>query len=87
MKNSLFYILFIFLFFPNSLLSENLNIQSKNILIDKNSKLTIFENEVVAKDEKGNEFRTSRATYDKKSNLLQSKDETTILTSKGFKVC
>ena len=86
MKNSLFYILFIFLFFPNSLLSENLNIQSKNILIDKNSKLTIFENEVIAKDEKGNEFRTSRAEYDKELNLLQSKDETTILTSEGFKV-
>ena len=40
-------------------------------LIDKNSKLTIFENEVVAKDEKGNEFRTSRAEYDKELNLLQ----------------
>ena len=57
MKNSLF-IYFLFFIFSNPLLSENLNIQSKNILIDKNSKLTIFENEVIAKDEKGNEFRT-----------------------------
>ena len=86
MKNSLFYIFLIFLFFPNSLFSENLSIQSKNILIDKNSKLTVFENEVVAKDEKGNEFRTNRAEYNKKFNLLKSKDETTILTSEGFKV-
>ena len=47
-------------------------------------KLTIFENDVVAKDQKGNEYRTSYAEYDKNLSLLKSKGETTILTSEGF---
>ena len=64
------------------MLSENLNIQSKNILIDKNTKLTIFKNDVLVKD--GNEYRTDYAEYDKNLNLLNSKGKTTIITSQGF---
>ena len=40
MKNNFFYIFFALIFFSNSLFAENLNIQSKNISIDKSSKLT-----------------------------------------------
>ncbi len=86
MKNKFLYILIFFIFFSKPLFSESLNIQSKNISIDKNSKLTVFENEVVAKDEKNNEFRTNYAEYDKNLRLLKSKGETKILTSEGFVV-
>lgn len=86
MKNNFFYIFFALIFFSNSLFAENLNIQSKNISIDKSSKLTVFKNEVVAKDNKGNEFQTNYAEYDKNFSLLKSKGETTILTSEGFLV-
>ena len=85
MKNKFLYILF-FIGFSNPLFSENLNIQSKNISIDKKLKLTVFENEVVAKDEKNNVFKTNYAEYDKDLKLLKSKDETSILTSEGFVV-
>ena len=71
-------------FFCNSLFAENLNIQSKNISIDKKTKLTVFETGVVAKDARGNEFKTEYAEYDKNLRLLKSKDKTTILTSEGF---
>ncbi len=86
MKNNILYILIFSVFFSNSLLSENLNIQSKNISIDKNSKLTIFKSGVIAKDEKGNEYRTEYAEYDKNLKLLNSKGETTIITSEGFTI-
>ena len=86
MKNNFFYIFFALIFFSNSLFAENLNIQSKNISIDKSSKLTVFNNEVVAKNNKGNEFQTNYAEYDKNFSLLKSKGETTILTSEGFLV-
>ncbi len=85
MKNNFFYIL-LFICISNPLFSENLNIQSKNISIDKKLKLTVFENEVVAKDEKNNVFKTNYAEYDKDLKLLKSKDETSILTSEGFVV-
>ncbi len=84
MRNRFLYIFLVFIFFSNTVLSENLNIQSKNIVIDKNSKLTIFEKDVVAKDEKGNEFSTNYAVYDKNLSLLKSTGETKILTSEGF---
>ena len=84
MRNRFFYIFLVFVFFSNPVLSENLNIQSKNIVIDKSSKSTVFEKDVVAKDEKGNEFRTNYAVYDKNLSLLRSTGETKILTSEGF---
>ena len=86
MKNKFYYIFLVFVFFSNPLSSENLNIQSKNILIDKNTKLTVFEHDVVAKDDKGNEYRTNYAEFDKNLKLLKSKGETKILTSQGFVV-
>ncbi len=84
MRNRFFYIFLVFVFFSNPVFSENLNIQSKSVVIDKNSKSTIFEKDVVAKDEKGNEFRANYAVYDKNFNLLRSTGKTEILTSEGF---
>ena len=53
MKNRLFLFFFLILF-NCPLLAESLNIQSKNITIDKNKEITIFENDVTVKTEDNN---------------------------------
>ena len=83
MKNSIFFLL-LSVFFFQSLLAENLNIQSSKISIDKKTKLTIFKDNVIAKDEKNNVFKTNYAEYNKDLKLLESKGDTTIQTSEGF---
>ena len=82
MKNNLLILFFTFIFQP--LFADNLNIQSSNISIDKKQKLTIFEGDVVATDVNNNIFKTNYAEYKKDLKLLESKDKTTILTSKGY---
>ena len=84
MKNKTFIIILLFIFFSQQLMAENLNIKSKNISIDKDTKLTIFKNEVVAKDIKNNVLKTEYAEFYKDIKLLKSVGETTILTSEGF---
>ena len=83
MKNNFFILLIFFIFFK-PLYAENLNIKSLNISIDKNTKLTIFKDDVVATDSKNNIFKSEYAEYDKNSKLLKSKGETTIITSEGY---
>ncbi len=83
MKNNFFIIAFS-LFFSQQLVGESLNIQSKSISIDKNTKITIFKDNVVAVDEENNEFKTNYAEYNKDLKLLESKGQTDILTSEGF---
>ena len=69
MKNNIFFIS-IFLFFSNFLLAEEFDIKAKNIKIDKKSKTTIFENEVVVKDQFNNSFNADYVLYNKESNTL-----------------
>ena len=83
MKNS-FYILLLSIFFFHPLLAENLNIQSSEISIDKESRLTIFKGGVVAKDHKNNVFKTDYAEYKKDLKFLKSRGKTTVLTSEGY---
>ena len=64
--------------------AENLNIQSSSISIDKETKLTIFKDKVVAVDEMNNTLKTDYAIYKKKFKILESKGKTTILTSEGY---
>ena len=85
MKNSL-YIFLLSVFIFQFAAAENLNIKSKNISIDKNSKLAIFKDEVVAKDGKNNILKTEFAEYSKELKILKSKGKTTIVTSEGFNV-
>ena len=62
MKNNFFVIFFLILFnFP--LLAENLNIQSKNITIDKTKEITIFENNVIVKTEDNNIINLSVLSF------------------------
>ena len=55
MRNNIFTIL-IFLFFSTFSLADELDIKAKKINIDKKTKITIFENEVVVKDQFNNSF-------------------------------
>ena len=84
MKNKIFFLILLLSFQP--LLAENLKIQSTNISIDKETKLTIFKDNVSATDDKNNSFLTEYAEYAKDLRLLTSKGKTEILTSKGYSV-
>ena len=85
MKNKIVIFLFyIFFFLPSY--GENLNIQASSITIDKKTKITIFKNQVSAKDEKNNELLTEFAEYDKELELFKTVGETIIFTSEGFVV-
>ncbi len=83
MKNN-FIIILLTVFFFQPLLGENLNIESSEIFIDKNTRLTIFKNEVVATDYKNNILKSDYAEYKKDSKFLRSKGKTTIQTSEGY---
>ena len=83
MKNNFIYTIFFVLLFKQ-VYAENLNIKSSNISIDKKSKITIFENDVVASDSKNNIIKTEIAEYDKVQNIFLSKGDTTLTTSEGF---
>ncbi len=85
MKNSICIILLSFLIFQSAF-SENLNIQSKNISIDKDTKKALFAGNVVARDESNNVLNTDYAEYSKDLKLLESRGKTNIITSEGFKV-
>ena len=69
MRNKIFIFLFYMSFFLPSY-GENLNIQASSITIDKKTKITVFKNQVSAKDEKNNELLTEFAEYDKKLELF-----------------
>ena len=71
MKNSF---KFIFLLFFNSYLyAENISIESKNILIDKNKEVTIFEKEVLIVTEDKKQIKSDYAEYQKTIGLIKLK--------------
>ncbi len=73
MKNKFYIILFMFL--SQSLLAENIQIQSKNITLDKNKEITIFEKQVLVKTEDNYEITAEFAEYDKKKGLIKLKKD------------
>ena len=83
MKNKLPIYLFLIIFF-SPLSAENLNIQSSTISIDKDKKLSIFKNEVVAKDNKNNVLKTDYAEFNKDTKIFNTKGETLLETSEGY---
>ena len=82
MKNKIIILLLVFFF--NPLLADTLNIKSSTISIDKKTKLTLFKNNVVARDEENNILETEYAEYNKETNILVAKDKTNITTSENF---
>jgi len=85
MKNRIIILLLSFLLFQ-TLSAENLNIKSKNITLDKKTRLTIFKDSVEAVDENENIFKTNYAEYNKDLKLLKSEGETSIITSEGYNI-
>ena len=68
MKNKLFLIL-LFFFLENISFAEDLNIEAKNIKIDKKNQISIFENDVIIKDNH-NIIQSDFAKYDKLKNFI-----------------
>ena len=64
MKNS-FYIIFLTILIFGSAKAENLKIESKTISVDKDNKLAVFKDEVVAQDDK-NILKAEYAEYSKR---------------------
>ena len=83
MKNKILILIFSLLI-PHSIYAESLSIQSKEISIDKKTKITVFKKEVVAVDEKKNIFKGEYAEYQKDLKRLKSKGKTIIETSEGY---
>ncbi len=76
MKNNYFIFFFSIIFFTE-LYAESLFIQSKNISIDKNKEVSIFENEVVIKTQEQSTIKADYAEYDKKNGYLKLKNNIT----------
>ena len=83
MKNKII-IFFIYIFFYTQTAAENLNIQSLNMVVDKKTKITIFQNQVSAKDEENNQLLTELAEYNKNLQSLKTTGKTTVVTSEGY---
>ncbi len=72
MKNR-FTIIFFLLFFSKNLLADKLEIESKNISIEKGSKISIFEGEVLVRTEDGNTITSDYAKYDRAKGVIELK--------------
>ena len=82
MKNKILLYIFFFIFFSN-LCAENLNIEASKISLDKDNKLSIFENNVKIVTEEGNSIKSDFATYNKKLNFIQLKKNITATDLKN----
>ena len=73
MKNKKYIFLFTFLFFSNAF-AENIQIQARNITLDKDKITSIFENDVVVKT-KNKIIKSQYVKYNKKIGLLILKND------------
>ena len=72
MKNSFLFVLFL-IFYASNVFSENLLIEAKNISLDKNTEISIFENDVTIKTENNNTIKSDYVEYNKKKGFLRLK--------------
>ena len=72
MKNKLKFLCLIFfvLLLNKNLFAENITIESKNIILDKDSMNSVFENDVVIKTDTGQIIKSDYAEYDKLKNIV-----------------
>ena len=85
MKNKIF-IFFIFLFFSKAFALENLDIKSKKISVDKKKEITIFQDEVIIKDEMNNVIKSDYVIYENKLEKLNIKGKVIISTAEGYSI-
>ena len=70
MKNS-FLILYFFSILTSVLFAESVQIQSKNITLDKNKEFSIFEKDVVIVTEQKDTIKSDYAEYRKKEGIIR----------------
>ena len=85
MKSKLI-ICILFLLNFSKLFAENINIEAKNISIDKNQETTIFENEVKVTTEDNVVIESDYAKYNKKLNFLILKNNVKAIDKEGNKI-
>jgi LPS-assembly protein len=73
MKNKIAIIIISF-FFNAFLFAENINIQSKTIIVDKKKETSIFNDEVIVKTVNGTQISSDYAEYNKKTGFLVLKE-------------
>ena len=81
MKNKYFLILLL-IFFKTNLNAENLKIEAKNITLNKDQSLTIFENEVVIKT-KNKVIKSDYVEYQKTKGILLIKKNIKVSDDKN----
>ena len=69
-----------------NLVAQELEINSSIVKNDLANKITIFEGNVNAKDEKNNQFFSEEATYDEKKDFFETTGQTKVLTTNGYEV-
>lgn len=77
MKNK-FLIFTVFFALSNNINAENLNIRADSIVFDKKNQQTIFNNNVIFKDENGIEIKSNYAEYKKDKNLIILKNDVKV---------
>ena len=73
MRNNILINIIFFLYLVKNGFAENINIQSKNIILDKNKETSIFQNEVVIKTQNESTIKSDYAEYNKLSGLIKLK--------------
>ena len=82
MKNN--FIIIIYLFFLSAAAhAENLLIKSKNITLDKNKEISVFEKEVFIKTEENNTITSDYAEYNQKKEFLILKNNITAVDNEN----
>ncbi len=82
MKNKIFFFLILTLQIVN-VKAETLFIQSKNISLDKNNEISVFENDVLVKTDNENTIKSDYAEYNKKNGHLILRNNVTAYDIKN----
>ena len=84
MKNKFRTFFFLFLLSSgNILFAENILIESRNIILDKNKNTSIFENDVIIKTENNYIFKSDYAEYNKSNKIILLKDNIRAFDNKN----
>ena len=89
MKNNFLIFLSVLLIFFlkfSILYSDELNIKSTSVSVDKKTKVLILEGDVSIVDIKNNKIFTESAKYNKEKQFLETEGETKIITSEGYEI-
>ena len=85
MKSNILITIFLF-FFSLDLFAENLNIESKNITLDKDQETSIFEGGVVIKTKDNNIIKSEFAEYNKKKQFIILKKNIFVIDGKNNQI-